>query len=275
MPYSDPEFVTRQYEDAANLSARVVLHQRFSADPVPWQRWVFDGLDLPANANILDVGCGPGDLWAGNLDRMPPGWNVTLTDASDGMLRETRSKLGEDGRFAFRVADVRDLPFADHSFDAVVANHMLHHLPDTDEALAEISRVLEPGGVLHAAANGRGAHAEMGRMLRVLDPSRPDDRYFQSDLSFSLENGKEQLSRWFHEVSLRRRDDAFVVTEVRPLLDYLLSGSAADAVRRRDGDEELERRTAHLEKLLEEEISDRGTIRITKDSGVFAARGPR
>ena len=167
------------------------------------------------------------------------------------------------------------MPFADHSFDAVVANHMLHHLPDTDEALAEISRVLEPGGVLHAAANGRGAHAEMGRMLRVLDPSRPDDRYFQSDLSFSLENGKEQLSRWFHEVSLRRRDDAFVVTEVRPLLDYLLSGSAADAVRRRDGDEELERRTAHLEKLLEEEISDRGTIRITKDSGVFAARGPR
>jgi ubiquinone/menaquinone biosynthesis C-methylase UbiE len=53
-----------------------------------------------------------------------------------------------------RVGDIQALPFADGEFDAVVANFMLYHVPDVQRGLAEVARVLRPGGRLVAATNG-------------------------------------------------------------------------------------------------------------------------
>ena len=264
MPYDDPGYVSEQYRNASNLGARVALHGHFSTNTHPWQRWVFDGFDLPAEARILEVGCGPANLWAENLDRLPDDWNVTLTDASPGMIRDARDRL-PDGRFSFRVADARELPFEGGAFDAVVANHVLYHVPDRGRTISEISRVLVPTGVLYASTNGRNHNREMGRMLRVLFPTRPHDVYHQDGIGFSLENGEEQLSRRFGGVSLRRREDSLFVTEVRPLVDYLLSGTAAHAAGH-VGD------VAGLMRSLERELASRGGIHVTKDAGMFVAR---
>lgn len=265
MSYDDPGYVSEQYRDASNLGARTALHERFSTNRHPWQRWVFDAFDLPAGARILEVGCGPGNLWAGNLDRLPEGWDVTLTDASPGMVREARDRLAEDERFHFRRADARGLPFERNTFDAVVANHVLYHVPDRGRALSETARVLGPIGALYASTNGQDHNREMGRMLRVLFPGRPDDGYHQAGIGFSLENGEEQLSRWFGDVRLLRREDSLFVTEVGPLVDYLLSGTAAHAAGH-DGDTEA------LSEWLERELAARGGIHVTKDTGMFVAR---
>ena len=180
------------------------------------------------------------------------------------MVREARRNLGGSGRrFEFRVADARELPFGEDAFDAVIANHMLYHVPDRPRALSEISRVLRTDGALYAATNGGRTHAEMGWMRRVLDPGHADDAYFQSPLGFSLENGVEQLSPWFSDVRLRRYEDALVVTEAEPLVDYLLSGTNVDV----SGP-----RVAELEGLLERELASRGAIHITKNVGLFVAR---
>jgi SAM-dependent methyltransferase len=263
-PYDDPGYVWEQYRDASKLGARTALHGRFSTNRRPWQRWVFDRFDLPAEARILEVGCGPGNLWAENLDRLPPGWSVTLTDASPGMIRSARDRLAYE-RFRFGLAGAQQLPFEDGVFDAVVANHLLYHVRDRGRAIAEISRVLGPAGVLYAATNGRDHNREMGRMLHVLFPDRPDGGYHQARVGFSLENGRGQLSRRFGDVRLLRREDSLFVTEVRPLLDYLLSGTAAHAA---GGDGEV----AALSGVLERELASRGGIRIRKDTGMFAAR---
>ncbi len=265
MSYDDPGYVSEQYRDASSLGARVALHGRFSTNRHPWQRWVFDRFDLPAEARILEVGCGPGNLWAENLDRLPEGWSVTLTDASPGMIQEAKDRLADDERFRYGLADAQELPFEGGAFDAVVANHVLYHVPDRERALSETARVLGPAGVLYASTNGRNHNREMGRMLRVLFPARPDDDYHQAGIGFSLENGEEQLSRWFASVRLLRREDSLFVTEVRPLLDYLLSGTAAHAAGR-DGD------VADLTELLERRLAARGGIRVTKDTGMFVAR---
>jgi ubiquinone/menaquinone biosynthesis C-methylase UbiE len=159
LTYSDQELVARQYRDASRLDARIELHQRFSTNPYGLQAWIFDHLDLPDEAGILDVGCGPGRLWQENLCRLPERWNITLSDASPGMLAVAERSLGSDRRFAFRVGDVQHLPFEDESFDAVVANHMLYHAQDRPKALAEISRVLRPSGPLYASTNGTHAHS--------------------------------------------------------------------------------------------------------------------
>lgn len=264
--------VERQYRDASNLNARVALQARFSTNAYGWQRWVFDKLELPPEARVLELGCGPGLLWRENLDRVPEGWSVTLTDASPGMLAEAESHLGDDSRFTFRVVDAREIPFEDGSVGAVVANNMLYHVPDLQRALSEIARVLESGGSLYATTVGRDHLFEMGPLLTVLDPSHPPEEPIWYYLAFNLENGAEQLSRLFPEVSLLPYEDALVVTEAQPLVDYLLSTPTAQAVADRTTEVEFRDRVAALTTALERELASRGEIRISKHTGMFVAR---
>ncbi len=270
MTLSDPDFVARQYGDATNLDARITLHRRFGTNEEPLPRWIFDQLDLPPDAGILDLGCGPGLMWAENRERIPDGWTITLMDASAGMVREAEERLGSD-RITFKVADAQEIPFEDETFDAVLAHHMLYHVSDRSRALSEVARVLRPGGCLYAATNGVGHMRELGPLRHVLDPSHPPDAAAKEPIAFSLENGEAQLSRWFSEVSLRRRGGALLVTESEPLLEYLLSGVTADAA----ADEpaaEFRRRVADLAGRLRRELDLHGAIRITTDPGLFVAR---
>lgn len=102
-----------------------------------------------AGRRILDAGCGSGPLSAALRDR---GAVVTGIDASAGMLALARRRLGDDADL--HVADLRDpLPFADGAFDDVVASLVLHYLEDWGPTLAEMRRVLRPGGRLIASVN--------------------------------------------------------------------------------------------------------------------------
>lgn len=97
-----------------------------------------------ADRRILDAGCGSGPLFAALRDR---GAAVTGVDASAGMVELARRRLGADADL--RVADLRDpLPFADGAFDDVLASLVLHYLEDWGPTLAEMRRVLRPGGRL-------------------------------------------------------------------------------------------------------------------------------
>lgn len=152
-----------QYRDATNLLARMALHQRFSANPLGLPRWIFDQLDLPDDARIVELGCGNGALWWENCERVPPGWTVTLTDISPGMLAEARARLGELPQFTdFQPVDIQMLPFPETAFDAAIASHMLYHVPDVARALGEVRRVLRPAGVFYAATNGPDHMARAG-----------------------------------------------------------------------------------------------------------------
>ena len=84
---SDPAYVREQYRDASNLNSRIQLHARFSTNKYGWHRWVFDQLDLPLQCGILELGCGPGDLWLQNMHRLQEGWQLTLSDLLPGMVR--------------------------------------------------------------------------------------------------------------------------------------------------------------------------------------------
>lgn len=102
-----------------------------------------------AGRRILDAGCGSGSLAAQLRDR---GADVTGIDASAGMLAIARRRLGDD--VPLHVGDLCDpLPFADASFDDVVASLVLHYLEDWAPTLAEIRRVLRPGGRLIASVD--------------------------------------------------------------------------------------------------------------------------
>lgn len=241
----------QQYRTADNLQARIALHERFSTNPRPFPEWVFDRLEFPAAAEILEVGCGNGNLWLANRDRIPRGWRLTLTDFSEGMLSEARRRLG--GRAAFRVADAQELPFADESFDAVIANHMLFHVADRGRALAEIRRVLRPGGSLVATTNGRGHLRE----LRWLVDEPEDDAWFER---FGLENGAEQLEHFFADVEAERFPDSLKITQRDPLVAYVQS--LGDRVRDLD----------QIAVRTDAAIAQEGAWHVTKSVGLFRCR---
>jgi SAM-dependent methyltransferase len=97
-----------------------------------------------ADGRVLEVGVGTGF----NLPHYPESVeDLTVTDGMDGMLRRAERRAGEAGRHvATRRASVESLPFEDASFDTVVASLLLCSVDDQDRALAEIRRVLRPGG---------------------------------------------------------------------------------------------------------------------------------
>lgn len=95
-----------------------------------------------AGARVLDAGCGSGPLAAALQGR---GARVTGLDASAAMVELARRRLGADADL--HVADLREpLPFDDGTFDLVVASLVLHYLEDWAGPLAQMRRVLRPGG---------------------------------------------------------------------------------------------------------------------------------
>ncbi len=261
---SDREYLLRdQYRDASNLNARIALHVRFGTNAYGWNRWVFDQFALSSQARILELGCGPARLWLQNLGRIPEGWDVTLSDFSYGMLQEARRNVQTGQRtFRFVVADAQAVPFKSEHFDALVANHMLYHVPDRGKALSEVWRTLKPGGRFCASSVGRSHLREIDELVRTFDLGRGPWGGHPT-MSFTLENGVEQLAPWFATVTLRRFDDALVITEAEPLVAYVLSMAVGRAV--------VGQKRVEFTKHVERELSSRGAIRATIETGMFVA----
>ncbi len=250
-----------QYRDSSNLDARVQLHLKFSTNKYGWNRWYFDQLDLPADARVLELGCGPGYLWSDNLDRLPATWTITLSDFSAGMIDRARENLSGHS-FHFDIVDAQSIPFDDATFDAVIANHMLYHVPDRAKALSEFRRVLKATGAAYLATNGDRHLLELPELSRRFDPTINYGFGKRAHEIFSIDNGGPEVREWFSTVEVRRYDDALIVTEAEPLAAYILSMVDASVSARR----------AELIAFIEHELHVHGAIHIAKESGLFIAQ---
>ena len=246
--------MSEQYATDANLQARIDLHARFATNP-GWHRWVFERETAGSIGRILEIGCGPASLWRENLDRIDPAWSVTLLDSSPGMIEAADGFLGE--RAEYVVGEAEDLPFADESFDVVLANHMLYHVPNRPRAYAEIRRVLAPRGRFHAALNGRG-HLEELRM--IVGPGWSFSRYMDR---FSLEDAPAELAPFFTDIGVERFETELVVTEVEPVVAYVRSSASYP-------EGALER----VREAAEEAVAREGAFRVTTTPGIVSAGKP-
>jgi len=261
--FTDQQYLTQdQYKDASNFDARIAIHKSFSTNPKGWFNWVFDTLaKLPAESRILELGCGSAEMWKECSSRIPAGWVITLTDLSEGMLDAAWRNLVPFGRnFKFEQMDAQSISYGNKAFDAVIANHMLYHVPDREKALAEIKRVLKDGGRLMATTVGAGHMQEMYQWLKRVNTNQRPDMFSNP---FTLENGRVQLSEFFSQISIARYPDNLKATEVDAILKYIISSiSAADISM-----EEL----VKIENELTATLVKIGEIFITKDSGLFEA----
>ncbi|WBB63626.1 class I SAM-dependent methyltransferase [Streptomyces sp. WMMC500] len=156
-----------------------------------------------AGRRILDAGCGSGPLSAALRDR---GAVVTGIDASAGMLALAARRLGDGADL--HLADLRDrLPFADGAFDDVVASLVLHYLEDWGPTLAEIRRVLRPGGRLIASVD----HPFMAYTIREPRP----DYFATTSYSFDWSFGGQTAPMTFWRKPLHAMTDAFTAAGFR------------------------------------------------------------
>ncbi|HZU85942.1 MAG TPA: class I SAM-dependent methyltransferase [Anaerolineaceae bacterium] len=259
---ADPEYVNQQYRNASNLNARIRLHQAFSTNKYGWPRWLFDQFKLKPKMRVLELGCGAGNLWLENLDRVPSAMEITLSDFSAGMLAQAQRNLGNSHLFQFKVIDAQSIPFDPRHFDLVIASHMLYHVPDREKALSEIKRVLKPSGRFYASTSGGNHLKELTDLVSRFDDQLSAWGTLVAD-TFNFENGAAQLSAYFADVTLYRYPDSLLVNDANMLVEYILSGRITLTAGRQ----------AELVKFVQQALEDNdGKFYITKESGVFEAR---
>ena len=269
-----------QYGNASRYNARVALHARFATNPRPWPAWVFDQLEGPEGCSVLELGCGTGMLWQVNAPRVPASWTLVLTDSSEGMLAESKRRLdGLACRVELRVMDAQGIDFLDETFDLVIANHVLYHLPDRERAITEARRVLREGGAFHATTASLDSLAELRALLRefksIATAARdaasapvPPDPTPSVIAAFSLENGAAQLREHFGSVDTRIYTDELRITDPDAIVDYFLSLNGI-----REGEQVLtDDEVGAFRDFIVTRMAGDGELRATTRSGMFVCR---
>jgi SAM-dependent methyltransferase len=198
----DPEVVRREYADETRLAMRKAAHA--SAEGPDARDVVFEAVAEAGPQRILEVGCGDGEF----AERMARGLraSVVAIDQSERMVELARGR-----GLQAEVRDVQDLGFGDGTFDCAVAAWMLYHVADLDRALAELARVLRPGGRLVAVTNGPDQLRELFELLGQTPV----------ESSFHCEGGTRALLRYFTRVERRDVEGWLVFPDAAAAQSYV------------------------------------------------------
>ncbi|WP_160672300.1 class I SAM-dependent methyltransferase [Clostridium sp. C8-1-8] len=267
---NDREIVNYQYNSDKNLNARQAFHIIYSTNKYSWAKWVFDQYSIKPNERVIEFGCGNGSIWSNNKDRLPKDIKLVLTDFSEGMLRSAKDSLSDIEGIDYAVMDIQNIEYDDNSFDCVIANHMLYHAQNRDLAISEVARILKPEGTFYATTNGSNNMKGFKNLVVGFD-SRINIKSLSVTSEFGLENGEEQLYKYFDSVEKIVREDSLHITEAKPFVDYVLSLEGHTNVK----EILTESRIKDFYTYLEEIILRDGSIDIPKSSGIFIAKNPK
>ena len=249
--------IQAQYTTDKNLSTRISIHDKYSVNKQGFGPWIVSHYPITTGARVLELGCGTGSMWTGHGGLITACGELVLSDLSAGML-ETAKENVSGPNVRHMVIDIQDIPFPADSFDLVIANMMLYHVPDLDRALREVRRVLKPGGTFVCATYGD--HGILEYLADIFGPYGVSD---DLNRAFTLQNGHAILEPWFAEVDRLFYPDALAVTDLEDMADYILSLSAMSALA------ELPRR--ELLGILAQH-TDNGVLTVPKEYGLFLAR---
>ena len=254
--------LVEQYKDAANVSIRIGLHKKYATNPQGWFQWLYKQMEPLNGRHILELGCGNGELWRVNKERIPADAVLCLTDVSKGMVRDAQENLKQvRGQITFEVLDCRQIKKPKESFDAVSANHVLFYLTNLDAALTQVTDVLKKDGTFYCSTYGREHMKEIRQLVMEFDSRIALSEVNLYDV-FGLENGEEILGKHFESVRKEIYDDHLEVTDAGALMEYILSCHG-------NQQEFLSDRYEEFRDYLEKKMEKKGYILITKQAGVF------
>jgi len=265
---SDDEKVKEQYTNADNLQKRINIHV-YSTGEENWFDWVYRHMEIKPGMKILELGCGTGLLWKHNLEKLPEGIHLVLSDRSEGMLNQTKEQLQvyenylkeHDIKIEYLVMDADKLYLREKSYDLIIANHMLYHVKERKNCLLQCRKALQPGGKLLCSTVGREHMQELHDFVERFD-SKIEVPFKTITESFMLENAQEQLKEVFETVLRYDHDSDLLVDDAEAIYHYVASfpGNAAYI---------LEQRREEFIKPVIECIEKEGAFFIHKSTGIF------
>ena len=215
---NDSAAVKAQYAVPKGLDLRLTFHDRYSTNRQGYGAWLVSNFDIRGGMTVLETGCGTGSIWLGHEDLISGCGKLILTDLSKGMLETAEKNLGKHDHIDYRKADIQDLPFPDDTFDVVIANSMLYHVPDIRKGLREVRRVLKAGGTFYCTTFGEHNFTD-----RLAEWFRLGGEDFKPNHNFTMQNGKEILSTSFEDITPLFYEDSLHITETEDLVEYLRS----------------------------------------------------
>lgn len=249
------DVVKKQYAKADNLSTRISIHDKYSTNKMGFGNWIFSNYEIEPGMKVLELGCGTGSMWKGHEELIKRCGRLVLSDFSEGMVETTRGAIGEYDNVEYQVIDVQSIPYEDESFDVVIANMMLYHVPDLDKGLREIRRVLKKTGKFYAATYGE--HGIVEHLAKLLGQYGVEDT---ASKAFTLQNGKEILGKHFDGVERLDYKDSLAVTNVDDLVDYAYSLASMTSLASVPREE--------IRETLAQHVAD-GVLNVPKEYGMF------
>ena len=254
---NDETAVKNQYRTADRLNTRISIHSKYSTNKQGFGNWISSHYRIRDGASVLELGCGTGDMWSGKSEMIRRCSRLVLSDFSEGMLNRAKETLRDETGIEYRRIDIRDIPFADHEFDVVIANMMLYHVPDLQAGLREVKRVLKEGGTFYCATFGE--HGMMEYILSLFADCRVQDR---TNNSFTLQNGEEKLKSVFSDVRRLLYEDSLEVTDAGDMVDYIYSLAGMSELRKLP--------EKQVRSVLEKNMRN-GVLHVPKEYGMFIA----
>ena len=255
---NDSTAVKEQYAVPKGLDIRLTFHEKYSVNKQGYGEWLVSHYDISDGMTVLEIGCGTGSIWIGRENIVSKCGKLILTDLSEGMLETAEKNLGKPDNIEYRKADIQCLPFMDESFDVVIANSMLYHVPDIDRGLGEVRRVLKKGGVFYCTTYGENNFTD-----KLAEWFKLGGEDFKPNHNFTMQNGKEILSRSFEEIMPVFYEDSLHVTETEDLVEYLRSLASFKAV--------IDLPVQKIREILKGHAVD-GAIDLPKEYGMFICR---
>lgn len=255
--------VREQYKSDKNLNIRSNLHS-YNINKIDFDKWCFDQIRFQKNSRILELGCGTGKLWLKNKDYIDKSLDITLSDFSKSMIKVAQRNLKNlEYKFKYQEINAENIPYEDESFNIIIAQHMLYFVPDIEQAIREVQRILKSNGVFYVTANSCESMMELNKLSEKFAPNLGLDSNGYSD-RFDLEHGKLLLEKYFAKVDVEVLNGRIIVNNSEPVVSYKASTIQGSSIL-------IGEKKKEFANYLEDYIKKNGSISITTKACMFKA----
>ncbi|MEV0577089.1 class I SAM-dependent methyltransferase [Streptomyces sp. NPDC050392] len=270
----------RFFADTRMLDVKQRVHNAYRTNPRSMVDHMIGNLQLTGKEDLLDLGCGNGFILEHLRPHLADG-TITGLDNAPAVLDAARRRLQGTATPCTWIESSADelTMLGDDTFDRVMANYMIHYVPDLDRCFAGVRRVMRPGGTFQLTTDRPDSMLEMYdvhfQALRAL--AAPDDLFKATPKGrLSLETGAAQLEQHFEHVEKVTWQDQLRFTDPEPFMEFYEVGHnhcCASSVPDSRLDDTF---YAQLRDLVKAEVVRRinadGHFSVTKFTGSFLCR---
>lgn len=214
--------VIKQYENETKFKKRQGFHDKYSTNKYGFRNWMFDKYQIFEGCKILELGCGNGVIWDEKYNELPSNVELILSDFSEGMCKIVEEKHKHHKNIQVKQIDIQNIPYEDETFDIVIANHMLYHVPNVDKAIREVYRVLKKGGLFYASTLGtNGFQKYLNQKFKEFNSFM--DYFNIQNWTFTLKNGKEVLEKQFNNIEMCEYMDSIEISDENVLVEWIFT----------------------------------------------------